>query len=194
MSRVTLILALVTLLPLAACSQQENRYGASGACCPTVAGGPSGQSFGSYQAARDAFTRQSKEGVVVATMKDASWLRYEGSPEQVMEKHKDYFEYVYTSFEVVLRPKEFTNPAKETFILEDSSGVRLAGSPVKYDAAMIPVEDRHQFTFDLAFNHRVSAGVTWVRLTRALDGETVEWTFDEKAAVKVSPGAGRRSR
>lgn len=171
---------------LGACSTPKNPYGASGACCPTVAGGPSVTRFQSYQAARDAFTRQSQEGVLIATMKDASWLRYQGSPEQVMEKHKDYFEFVYTSFEVVLRPKDFTNPVKETFILEDSSGVRLSGSPVTYDAAMIPVEDRHQFTFDLAFNHRVSAGVSWIRLTRALDGESVEWTFDEKAAPGVA--------
>lgn len=184
-----LVLVFALALAVAAswgCTTPQNPYGASGACCPTVAGGPSNSRFQNYRAARDAFTRQSKEGVLVATMKDASWLRYEGSPDDVMEKHKDYFEFVYTSFEVVLRPKEFTNPVKETFILEDSSGVRLSGSPVTYEASMIPVEDRHQFTFDLAFNHRVSTGVTWIRLTRAFDGETVEWTFDEAAAPGVA--------
>ena len=194
MFRIAPILALVCLIVTPACNNKGPDFRSSGACCPTVSGGPQGQAFAGYGAARDAFTRTSSGGILTATLKDSAWIKYEGSPEQVMEKHKDYFQFVYTSFEVMLRPKEFTNPSHETFVLEDSSGVRLSGSPIKYEAAMIPVDDSHQFMFDLAFNHRVSADLTWIRLTRALDGETVEWTFDEKAAVTVSPGADRRSR
>ena len=175
MIRTALFLMALTLV-VTACNQ-NNQFGTSGDCCPTVAGKDGGgKQYGSYQEARDVFTRQSKDGVLTATLKDASWLKYEGPAEEVMKRHRDYFEFIYTSFVVTLRVKDFTNPKAETFVLEDSTGGRVAGRPVTYEASMIPVDDRHQFTFNLAFQHQMTSDMQWVRLTRMLDGESVEWS------------------
>jgi hypothetical protein len=125
--------------------------------------------------AREAFTRRG--GSVTAVLEDASWLRFEGDPATVEASHPAYFEYGYTTFLVELRSEAFSQPTAETFMLEDSTGKRLSGRPLSYEGAQVLVDDRFFSTFSLSFQHVISADVRWIRLTRVLDGSTVEWTF-----------------
>jgi len=176
MSRFLWILLLLPLL--AACQGNENKGpGAKGRCAPTCAGGVQGPGFQTYEAGREAFTRQSADGVLLATLEDASWLRFEGAPAEVQKNHSAYFEWGYTTFQVILRAKEFSQPTKEAFVLEDSTGARIAGKPLSFQGNMKTVDDRWQYAFNLSFDHTISKEVRWLRLSRMRDGETVEWEF-----------------
>lgn len=167
-------LALAVLL-VAACNSNNDGPPATGQVTPTVAGGAATATFPGYQEAKAAFTRGSKDGVVIATLEDAAWLRYEGPAEQVEQNHRAYFEYGYTTFNVVLRAREFTRPTTETFLLEDSSGARVSARPVSFKGNLVTVDDRWQYEFDLAFRHTITKDIAWLKLTRVADGETVEW-------------------
>lgn len=173
--RISSLLLLVS--SLAACNSNESGPPTTGNVTPTVAGGSATTGFAGYQEAKEAFTRGSEDGVLIATLEDAAWLRFEGSPEEVQENHKAYFEYGYTSFKVILRAREFTRPTTETFILEDSAGARISARPVTFNGNLITVDDRWQYEFDLAFRHTITRDVQWIKLTRAIDGEYVEWTL-----------------
>jgi len=182
MPRALLLPLLVTcLLPsLAACNVGDrgntSTAASQGACAPCIGGGPVAQ-FENYQQARDAFTRSSSEGILTATLEDVSWLRFEGAADTVEKNHRAYFEYGYTTFQVMLRPKEYARPTDETFVLEDGRGARITGSPISFKGGMQPVDDRWQFTFELSFQHALGTDCQWVRLTRASDGQSVEWKF-----------------
>ncbi len=110
-------------------------------------------------------------------MEDTSWLKFEGDPDTVQKNHSAYFEYGYTTFQVVLRSRDFTRPTMEAFMLEDGRGARIAGKPISFTGGMRPVNDRWQYTFDLSVNHALGRDVKWVKLTRVSDGESVEWKF-----------------
>jgi hypothetical protein len=176
-----------TLLPLlAACSGVKSgntsTSSSKGACTPTCEGGSIAQ-FEDYQAARAAFSRSSADGVLNAALEDVAWLRYEGDADTVEKNHRAYFEYGYTTFQVTLRAHDFTRPTDETFILEDGRGARIAGKPISYQGGMQTVEDRWQFTFDLSFQHALGSDCQWIRLTRAVDGESIEWSFTPGTAA-----------
>ena len=172
---------ILLLLPcLVACQGNEAKGpSAKGSCVPTCAGGAQAPAFSSYQAGREAFTRMSPGGVLTATLEDAIWLRFEGDPATVQKAHRAYFDYGYTTFQVILRAKEFSQPTLEAFVLEDSTGARIAGKPLTYQGNMKTVDDRWQYAFNLSFDHTISKNVRWLRLSRMRDGESVEWSFPE---------------
>lgn len=170
---------LLFLALLGACQNGGERLAeTSGACAPTCAGRECA-SFTNYAEAREAFTRQSKEQVILATLEDAAWLKFEGLPDEVAEKHKAYFDYGYTTFEVVLRAKKFSQPTKEVFVLEDSAGKRVQSKPLTYRGALKRVDDRWMYTFSISFRHTITSDTQWLKLTRMNDGEFVEWQFTE---------------
>ena len=165
--------ALFACLP--ACQSGPKGPPATGQVTPTVAGGAPTATYDGYQAAKEAFTRGSKDGVLIATLEDAAWLRFEGPPDEVEANHRAYFEYGYTAFAVVLRARDFTRPTTETFLLEDSSGARVSARPHSFKGNMTMVDDRWQYDFDLAFRHTITKDTQWIKLTRVSDGEFVEW-------------------
>ena len=167
----------VVVCLLAGCQGDKNAPPAVGPVAPTVAGGGEGATFADYQAGRKAFTRRSESEILEATLEDASWLRFEGSAEDVQARHRAYFEYGYTSFQIVLRAKEFTRPTDEIFILEDSQGARASNKPVSFQGNLTLVQDRWQYTFDLSFQHTITSDTQWLKLTRAVDGSFVQWQF-----------------
>lgn len=175
MLRLPGLLLLIVALATAACNSNDDGPPATGQVTPTVAGGAPSPGFTDYQTAREAFTRGSPDGVVIATLEDAAWLRYEGPAEEVEKNHRAYFEYGYTTFKVILRAREFTRPTGETFLLEDSQGARVSARPLSFRGNMTTVGDRWQYEFDLAFQHTITKDTQWIRLTRVADRESVEW-------------------
>lgn len=174
---------LLALVVSAGCNSGGERIAQpTGACQPTCAGRGCAE-FASYEAAREAFTRQSQEQVLLATLEDAAWLRFEGSPEDVANRHKAYFDYGYTTFAVVLRAKEFSQPTKEVFLLEDSNGKRVTSKPLTYRGALKRVDDRWTYTFNISFQHTITSDIKWLKLTRSVDGEFVEWQFGVNPTV-----------
>lgn len=169
-------LATLGALLLLGCQGGTPKYQPSGAVTPTVAGSPA-PAFANYDQAREAFTRASTNNVVIATLKDSAWLRFSGDPSAAMTRHRDYFDYGYTAFEITLRTPDNVKAAEETFVLEDSNGTRQVGKPLRYESEMTLVEDRFQYTFDLAFRHSLTKDIRWIRLTREEDGEVVQWEF-----------------
>jgi hypothetical protein len=174
---VSVLVVLGLVVGVAAC-QQGPPPGAgppAGAVTPTVAGA-CGAEFATLAEAKAAFTRTG--GTLTATLEDASWIRLEGDPANAEKRHRAYFEYGYTSFEVTLRSLQFTQPTAEEFVLEDSTGQRLGGRPLTYQGAM-KLEENQWWTnrFSLSFAHTLSASVRWIKLTRVSDGSSVEWTF-----------------
>ena len=183
------VLWILLLLPcVAACSGVKggntSTCPSTGVCQPTCNGQVA--QFGTYDEARKAFSRSSPDGVLNATLEDVSWLRFEGDPDTVEKNHRAYFEYGYTTFQVTLRARDFTRPTAETFILEDGRGARIAGSPIAYKGGMQTVDDRWQFTFELSFQHALGSDCQWIKLTRALDGESVEWRFTPGTAAPAA--------
>ena len=167
---------LALLLLLVACQSGGDGPGATGRCLPTVAGG-SQPTYTTLGEGREAFTRRSENDVLTATLEDAAWLRFKGDPATVEKEHRAYFEYGYTTFQVLLRVREFTQPTKETFTLTDSNGARVAGKPVKYQGSATLVEGLWQYSFDLSFQHTLTLATRSIKLTRDADGSFVEWTF-----------------
>jgi len=177
MRRFPLSLAGLLLLGLAACQSNDEGPPACGVVAPTVAGGGPTAVYANYQEAKLAFTRRSADGIVIATLEDSNWLKFEGTAEDVQANHRGYFEYGYTSFGVTLRAREFSQPTNETFLLEDSRGARVTSRPVTFKGNLVTIDDRWQYDFDISFQHTITREVTWLRLTRVSDGEFVEWTF-----------------
>jgi hypothetical protein len=169
--RLALVLGLAAV---AACQKPPVIAPPKGDVVPTVAGG-TGATYPTLQAARTAFTRQN--GTITATLEDASWIRLEGDPDGAEARHRAYFEYGYTTFQVVLQVKEFVQPTAETFVLEDSLGARHVGKPISFSGGMIMDNDRWTYRFDLSFPHAMTREVQWLRLTRAADGSVLEWAF-----------------
>ena len=155
-----------------------------GPVLPTVAGRRPMQ-FDSRKDAILAFTRVG--GSVTATLEDAAWLRFEGDPATVAREHKAYFDHGYTTFRIELRSNDFTQPVKETFVLEDSSGRRVSGSPTCYDGLGGLVEGKYFCSFNLSFRHVITLDLKWIRLTRPLDGSVVEWTFEAASCAPPPP-------
>lgn len=171
-----LLLAALGGLCVAAC-QSGPSYAPKAPCAPTCAGGGSAGSYGGYEEARRAFTRATKDGAFTATLEDVAWLRFEGDEESTVKQHRAYFEQGYTTFQIVLRTKDFTQPTGESFVLQDSSGARLSGRPVTYQGAMGQEQEKYAARFSVSFRHAITSDLTWVRLTRSSDGGTLEWTF-----------------
>jgi hypothetical protein len=167
---VLLLLSLVST----SCRSSTSAPQHTGYVLPTVAGRPVA-TYASYQEGRQAFTRWA--GSLRATLEDASWLRFEGTPAAVEAAHRAYFEYGYTTFDVELRSREYTQPTRERFLLEDSQGRRVFGQPLSFEGACELVDDRYFSAFKLSFRHMITADVTWIRLTREADGASVEWHF-----------------
>ncbi len=68
---------LIVLALLGGCQNGGERIAqTTGDCAPTCAGRPCA-TFANFGEARDAFTRQSKEQVILATLEDAAWLKFE---------------------------------------------------------------------------------------------------------------------
>ena len=165
---------LVLSLMLAGCQSGPPAPAATGVVQPTVAGVPA-PTYACAADGRRAFTRAC--GSVTAVLEDASWLMFEGDPATVEANHRGYFDYGYTTFQVELRSKEFTQPTAETFQLEDNLGRRVPGRPLSYEGAPVLVDDRYFSTFTLSFQHTLSREVAWIRLTRLADASSVEWQF-----------------
>jgi len=170
-------LAGLVLLALALCAcQGRDGPPAQGACTPTVPGSAP-VAFADAASAREAFTRRSRDGTLEATLEDVSWLRFEGRPEEVEAAHRSYFQYGYTTIQVVLRPIDFTQPTRESFLLEDDRGQQVRAKPITYrSTSMAQKGNRFEYFFELSFPHALS-GARWVRLTRELGGQTVEWNL-----------------
>jgi hypothetical protein len=147
-----------------------------GPCAPTVEGAATG-GYAGYQDARSAFTRSTKDGSMVATLEDVSWLRFEGDEEELMKKHRPYFEQGYTTFEMSSFTKDFVQPTSETFVLEDSAGARVTSRPISYNGTMGMENERYAARFSLSFRHSLTKDLGWIRLTRVTDGLTLEWVF-----------------
>jgi hypothetical protein len=159
---------------LSACQGGREGPLPGGSVAPTVAGTvPS--CFANGQEAMVAFTRRA--GSLTATLEDAAWLRFTGSPEEVEQRHRAYFDYGYTTFQVELRSEDFVQPTRETFLLEDSRGQRVSGCPLEFTTSPTLVDNRYFSAFALSFQHVITADLCWLRLTRTRDGSTVEWTF-----------------
>ncbi len=158
------------------------RYEPKGPCAPTCAGRTGGD-YASYEAGRAAFTRATADGSFTATLEDVAWLRHEGDEESLLTKHRAYFQQGYTTFEVLLRTKDFTQPTAETFVLQDSKGTRLQGRPVTYQGAMGLEQEKYASRFSVSFRHAITADLEWLRLTRTADGGTLEWTFGGAGAA-----------
>lgn len=186
--RPTTASAVLVVLLLAAATGCQNRPPGEGVpggdVSPTVAGGPEA-SFASFQEAKLAFTRSA--GTLTATLEDAAWIRLEPNPAQAEQRHRAYFEFGYTSFEVTIRSLRFTQPTAEEFLLEDSLGGRLTSKPISYEGAM-RLEENQWWTnrFSVSFAHTLTADVRWIRLTRVSDGSQVEWAFP--AGGPAAPG------
>lgn len=160
----------------------------SGPVQPTVAGAAP-PSFAGLAAARQAFTRVM--GSLTVTLEDSAWLRFEGTPDSVEAAHRAYFEYGYTTFQVELRSRTFTQPTAEVFLLEDGQGTRLEGRPISYEGSPMLVDDRYFSTFTISFPHTVTAATGWIRLTRLADDSAVTWTFGADLPPPCgSPGGG----
>lgn len=172
------LLAALLGLALAACSSTQPAYPPTGPCKPTTQGLPSG-AYGDFDTAHTAFARSSACGSFTAVLEDVAWLRFEGCEEDVLKKHRAYFEQGYTTFQVGLFTKDFTQPTNETFMLEDSNGARLSGKPVTYQGTMGQEGDRYAARFSISFRHSLTAELDWLRLTRVADGLSVEWIFRE---------------
>ena len=75
-------------------------------------------------------------------------------PEQVQAAHRSYFEYGYTTFQVLLRSKDFTQPSKESYLLEDDRGAQVRTRPISYRSSKLALSnDRFEYTFELSFQH-----------------------------------------
>lgn len=168
---------LLAVLPvLAGCQGDVARRPPSAPVQPTVAGrAPAG--FPDAEAAHAAFTRQDPEGVLQATLQDAAWLRFTGSPAEVEARFRAYFVEGYTTFDVVLTTEVLGKATAETFVLEDSAGRRAVSRPVKYEGQMGSGRGGFTSRFELAFQHAITQDTRWIRLTRQADGTTLEWTF-----------------
>lgn len=160
----------------------------SGQCVPTVEGA-AGTGYGDFASARAAFSRSDKEGSFIAVLEDVAWLRFEGDEASVLEKHRAYFEQGYTTFEVTMLTKDFTQPTAEVFELTDSRGARLVGKPVGYRSGMGQESERFAARFQVSFRHAVTRDIGWLRLKRLADGAELEWTFPWAAAPAAAPGA-----
>ena len=184
MPRLALLVILTVLLTLTGCQSGPRGPQPTGWVQPTVAG-RTPMSFPGLQEGQAAFTRKSDS--MTALLEDSSWLRFEGEPDCVQMNHRAYFEYGYTTFQVELRSREFTRPTNECFILEDSAGGRVQGTPVSFEGAPILVDDRYFSSFVLAFRHVITADLEWIRLTRPADGTWVEWNFGEPPPAPCPP-------
>ncbi len=170
---------------LAGCRQGPPPGGGppTGAVTPTVAGAPEAD-YADLTQAKAAFSRTG--GTLTATLEDASWIRLEGDQATAPARHRAYFDYGYTSFEVTLRSLRFTQPTAEEFRLEDSAGARLSSRPISYEGAM-KLEENQWWTnrFSLSFPHTLTSQVRWIRLTRVSDGSQVEWSFPAPGEAAV---------
>jgi hypothetical protein len=180
------LLAAAPLLVLVACQNKPPEAPPTGPATPTVAGRPA-PTFTDAVEARRAYTRSTADGTLLATLEDAAWIRLEGDAEKSLEDHRAYFDYGYTTFQVTLRSKAFTQPTSEAFLLEDSAGARLSGQPVSYRGSMTLVADRWQSTFSLSFRHTLTADTKWIRLTRQADGSALTWTFEGEPPAAAPP-------
>lgn len=166
--------SVLTLLLLAACQGGGQAALQTGLVQPTVAGVPPA-AYGNLAEGRTAFRRVG--GSLTAVLEDAAWLRFEGDPACVEQNHRAYFEYGYTTFQVELRSREFTQPTCEEFVLEDNLGARIPGRPLRYEGSPVLVDDRYFSRFSLSFQHMITRRIAWIRLTRVADGSSVEWQF-----------------
>ena len=163
MPRLLVLVLLLVALTVPACQSGRSGPPPTGWVQPTVAG-RTPSVYAGLQQGREAFTRRSDS--MTAVLEDASWLSSRGRRPASRPNHRAYFEYGYTTFQVELRSREFTRPTQETFVLEDSTGLRAPGTPVSFKGAPQLVDDRYFSTFTLAFRHVISAELQWVRLTR----------------------------
>jgi len=173
MHRTLLVLVLLAVAGVA-CQGSKTPYAPQGDVLPTVAG-RAPMTFDCLEAARTAFTRAC--GSLTAVLHDAAWLRHMGDPATVEEQYRAYFDCGYTTFSVELKSECFTKPTQEVFLLEDSCGGRYEGRPLKYEGSPVLVDNCYFSTFDLSFQHVLSAQLAWIRLTRVADGASVTWNF-----------------
>jgi len=174
--RAPLCLFVLAAAGLAGCTSAPSPYAATGECVPTVEGA-GGAPYANYDEARMAFTRSDKEGSFIATLEDVAWIKWEGDEACVVANHRAYFDQGYTTFEVTLFTKDFTQPTAETFVLTDSKGARLVGKPVSYKGSMAQENERFAARFSVSFRHAVTREVGWVKLARMADGCELEWRF-----------------
>jgi hypothetical protein len=174
-------------LGAAGCNAPSNKA-YTGHCQPTVEGCPAG-TYGSYEAARKAFGRMTPDGAFQAFLEDVAWLRYEGDEEEVVKKHRPYFDQGYTTFAITLFTKDFVQPTTETYVLEDSGGARLTARPQTYSGNMGLENERYAARFSVSFRHAITRDLEWIRLTRAADGASLEWRFGAEDA-QAAPVAG----
>ena len=172
--RIALLAVLV--LVIGGCQNAPKGPAQRGAVLPTVAGRNVAE-FDDSVSARKAFTRSDEDGVFTAILDDSAWLRFEGAPAEVEKSHRAYFVEGYTTFQIELSTDSFTQPTRESYMLEDSSGRRVSSKPVTYRSAMASGRSQFTYVFSVSFQHAITADTHWIRLTRQADDQTLEWSF-----------------
>ncbi len=174
------------LLALAACAAllsggctRGKTFEASGIATPTVAGGGAA-AYQDVEAAKAAFSRTG--GPLTATLEDVAWIRLEPDTHAAPERHPEYFSGL-TTFLVRLETEKFIRPTEQTFLLEDSTGIRVTSKPESYTGDVQGgFGPRWLAEFKLVFPHTMSKDVRWLKLTlEGVGGATVRWDFPDGA-------------
>ncbi len=165
--------ALATLLALG-CTRGKT-FESTGSATPTVAGGPA-PVYPDVEAAKTAFSRT--DGPLTATLEDVAWIRLEPDTRTAPARHPEYFSGL-TTFIVRVETEKFVRPTEETFLLEDSSGIRVTSKPESYTGDVKGgFGPRWLAEFKLVFPHTMSKDVRWLKLSReGQGGGSVRWDF-----------------
>ena len=149
-------------------------YRSGGSIAPTVAGTAGATTYPSPEAAKAAFSRTN--GPLTAVLEDVTWIRLEADPQTAEQRYASYFRGL-TVIDVQIHTANFARPTEETYLLEDSAGVRVTSKPETFTSAIQGGLGPKFFAeFQLTFPHTLSKDVRWVRLTRqAPEGGTVTW-------------------
>ena len=170
--------ALAALLALGAAGCTRGTvYSRSGTLQPTVAGRPAA-TFTTLEQAKAAFSRS--QGAMTATLEDAAWIRLEPDAPGAAKRHPHYFEGL-TTFQIQVATDQIVRPTQENYVLEDSTGNRVASTPALFKTDLGEGFGPRVLTeFTVTFQHTLSREMRWIRLTReGVGGGTVTWEFPE---------------
>lgn len=168
------IAAVVAVLAGPGCTRGKT-FQTGGSASPTVAGGER-PDYPSVEAARAAFSRTG--GPLTATLVDVAWIRLEPDTHTAPERYPEYFSGL-TTFLVRVETEKFARPTDETYLLEDSTGMRVTAKPESYTGDVRGgFGPRWLAEFTLAFPHAMSKDIRWLKLTReGEEGGSVRWDF-----------------
>jgi len=169
--------ALAVVALLAPGCTRGKTYDSTGSATPTVAGGAA-PAYADVEQAKAAFSRT--DGPLTATLQDVAWIRLEPDRHQAPERYPEYFSGL-TTFLVRVETEKFCRPTEETYLLEDSTGLRVTSKPESYEGDVKGgLGPRWLAEFKLVFPHTMSKDVRWLTLTRGGGGTgdgKVRWDF-----------------